>query len=430
MKLSCKCNECGGRLKEVDGEKDTYICEYCGTKQKIESNAKKDEKSKSKLEIKINNILNFGDLEGGYKKPFDIYHSALATLLFIIFNVAFIFLYGLLPVSVRAIEPVYYIASFLVEFLFAVAAFVVSKAYKINLIKEAGMNKKISLKMVGLALLVAIVCMMFFSDLTSVFMQLLYNCGYQSVLSDMQINTFWRYLVYVLITCITPAVCEELLFRGVILSGFKNYGKKIAVVISALIFMLMHGNAEQTVHQFIIGLVLGYIFIETGNLWIGVLIHFFNNFIAVTELYIYSKLPVEEIADSASSAATETVTSPWLSLFVSLIIAIIFAAIGYFIIKRLIKSIKREDEKINSKPVENTETILVDGAETDVSMTVNGEKIENISYEDGKSQTVTTGVDSNGKPQISFVTIALFAVSGLYLLFDWITSLLSGLGVF
>jgi hypothetical protein len=46
------------------------------------------------------------------------------------------------------------------------------------------------------------------------------------------------------------------LFRGVILSGFRKYGFKVTVFFSALIFMIMHGNAEQTIHQFIVGIIL------------------------------------------------------------------------------------------------------------------------------------------------------------------------------
>ena len=50
-------------------------------------------------------------------KSFGIYEAALATLLFIVFNVVFMFLYGLMPVSIRANKAVYFLVSFLVEFL-------------------------------------------------------------------------------------------------------------------------------------------------------------------------------------------------------------------------------------------------------------------------------------------------------------------------
>ena len=95
----------------------------------------------------------------------------------------------------------------------------------------------------------------------------------------LEINNFGTYLIYIVVFCVCPAIFEEVMFRGTILSGLKQYGLKVAVVVSAIIFTLMHGNIEQTVHQFIIGLVVGFIFFKTGNLWLSVMVHFFNNFI-------------------------------------------------------------------------------------------------------------------------------------------------------
>ncbi len=428
MKMSFKCRECGGKLKKADGE-DAYVCEYCGTKQKISETSNSEKKDN--IEIKINNNINFGELQNGYRKSFDVYEAALGTLLFIIFNVAFLFLYRLLPINIRANEAVYYVASFIIEFLFGVVAYTVAKTRKIRIQEAAGLNKKVNAKLVGYSFLVAIICLFCFSNLTSVFIEFLSLCGYQSILSGMQINTFWRYLIYIVTTCITPAVCEELLFRGVVLSGFKKYGKKIAIVVSALIFMLMHGNAEQTVHQFIIGLVIGYIFIETGNLWVGVLIHFFNNFISVTQVYIFSSLlsSMPEVDDAVGGIVdSATLINPWLSLLISLFIALLFAGIGFVLVKWCFKQIKSENDNLNNKKEESINaTIIVDGKETGVSVSVDGEELnegEKIETAGGKS---SFGLDE--KPQMSVATIIMFALSGAYLLFDWITSLLMGLGI-
>lgn len=383
-------------------------------------------------------MKEFDGIEPGQKKTFDLYESALACVTFIIFNVLFLLLFRLIPLEIRSLDAVYYIASFLIEFLFAVAAYTVARARKINIIQETGMNKKVSAKLVGYAFLISIVCLIFFSDITSCFMEFLYLCGYKSVLSGIEIDTFWKYLIYVVITCATPAFCEELLFRGVIASGFKKYGKTLAVVLSALIFMLMHGNAEQTVHQFIIGLVIGYIFISTGNLWIGVIIHFFNNFIAVTELYIFTELAKslsesgDLVGDVVNDAVTGTVVNPWLSLFINLIIALIFASLGFFLVRFLIKKANQENDRINVKKEEPdaNATILVDGTETDVSMTVDGETVETYEFESGETETITPKQTKENKPQLSIATIAMFTLSGAYLLFDWITALLAGLGLY
>lgn len=85
-------------------------------------------------------------------------------------------------------------------------------------------------------------------------------------------------LVYLLRVSVLPAVCEEFLFRGAIMQSLRRYGDRFALLASALLFGLLHGNLLQSVNATIAGLVLGYFVLLTGSIWIGVLMHFFNNF--------------------------------------------------------------------------------------------------------------------------------------------------------
>ncbi len=364
------------------------------------------------------------------KNKFGIYESALASLIFIILNVVFLRLFYLLPTNIRLNEFVYYIASFLIEFMFALTAIIVAESRNINLIKASGMNKKINGKMIGIGFLISIVSLIGFGNLTSIFIQFLNFCGYSSVLSDMAITTFWQYLIYVLISCAAPAFFEELLFRGVIASGLKERGFKAALFVSALIFTLMHGNAEQTVHQFIIGLIVGYIFIKSGNLWLGVIIHFFNNFISVTELYIFGLLSKNASAAPVEEVATTTVAQ----YIISVIVAIVFAFIAYNIVKYLIARYLEEDKKLNkSSDALGETTIVVEGQEQTTQMMIDGQPVS-ASTEQTTDETLSdvslgeTKVDKTKGLSVS--TIVLFSLSLAYLAFDWISSLLIGFNLF
>jgi len=84
------------------------------------------------------------------------------------------------------------------------------------------------------------------------------------------------YVLYVMVV-VCPAVGEELLFRGVIANGLREYGKGTAVVLSAAAFTLMHTNPLQTVYQFMLGIVLGLIYVETKSLLPCMLLHGMNN---------------------------------------------------------------------------------------------------------------------------------------------------------
>lgn len=88
-------------------------------------------------------------------------------------------------------------------------------------------------------------------------------------------------LLEVLTMAIIPGICEEVLFRGVFLKRLLPFGKNLAVVISALFFALMHQMPLQFLYTFSAGLMLGYLYVYTGSVWWGVLVHTLNNALSV-----------------------------------------------------------------------------------------------------------------------------------------------------
>jgi sodium transport system permease protein len=89
-----------------------------------------------------------------------------------------------------------------------------------------------------------------------------------------QTPLFWAVVVFALV----PAVCEELAFRGFILSGLRRIGHKgTAIVITAVFFGWLHGLLQQQMNAALVGLVVGYLAVQTGSLWPAVLFHFTHN---------------------------------------------------------------------------------------------------------------------------------------------------------
>ncbi|WP_437814857.1 ABC transporter permease subunit/CPBP intramembrane protease [Sorangium sp. So ce1078] len=93
------------------------------------------------------------------------------------------------------------------------------------------------------------------------------------------------YLVVVLLVAVTPAVCEELLFRGLVYSGLRRAGPAVAIGVSALLFGLAHGSVYRLLPTFSLGLALGYARHRTGSVLPGALLHALNNGLAVSLLY-------------------------------------------------------------------------------------------------------------------------------------------------
>lgn len=87
-------------------------------------------------------------------------------------------------------------------------------------------------------------------------------------------------------TALVPAFCEEFLFRATVLSNLRPFGQGVAIVVSSVLFGLMHQNPYQLLYTTAAGLFLGYAYVKTNSIWCPTLIHFFNNAFSVTEQVI------------------------------------------------------------------------------------------------------------------------------------------------
>ena len=81
-----------------------------------------------------------------------------------------------------------------------------------------------------------------------------------------------------LYACILGPIGEELLFRGLVLRTLKPWGKQTAIVVSAILFGVFHGNLAQIPFAFLVGLMLGYVAVEYSVIW-SIALHIFNNWI-------------------------------------------------------------------------------------------------------------------------------------------------------
>ena len=89
--------------------------------------------------------------------------------------------------------------------------------------------------------------------------------------------------------CVVPGFCEEFFFRGAILTNCLPFGRSNAILISALVFSLMHQNPAQIFYAFAAGIVLGILYERTHSIWPGTVLHLLNNFASVGESMIVNK---------------------------------------------------------------------------------------------------------------------------------------------
>ncbi len=111
-----------------------------------------------------------------------------------------------------------------------------------------------------------------------------------------RMNDFTDYLISLVVMAVLPGIVEEVLFRG----GFQNLLTRwlkqpvLAVIIASVIFSAVHFSYLGFLTRFLLGFVLGWIYYRTGNLWLCIIGHFFNNAITVTAIYLSSK-PGEQL---------------------------------------------------------------------------------------------------------------------------------------
>lgn len=113
----------------------------------------------------------------------------------------------------------------------------------------------------------------------------------EPAMPELMENTPVSFWMNMLVFAVLPAILEEMVFRGYLLQSLRPYGDRTALLVSSLLFALMHGNVLQVPFAFIVGLVLGYVVIETNNFWLAVCIHFANN--AMSNILQYLQLPMK-----------------------------------------------------------------------------------------------------------------------------------------
>ncbi|HYO26405.1 MAG TPA: ABC transporter permease subunit/CPBP intramembrane protease [Lacipirellulaceae bacterium] len=110
-----------------------------------------------------------------------------------------------------------------------------------------------------------------------------------------------RWWMVVALIGVLPAVCEEIAFRGFVLSGFRRLGHKWwAIGLSAVAFGAVHLFLQQKIAASAAGLVIGYLAIQTGSLWPCIVYHAAHN-----------SLPTL-LQQLASAAGPESMDARWL----------------------------------------------------------------------------------------------------------------------
>jgi membrane protease YdiL (CAAX protease family) len=92
-------------------------------------------------------------------------------------------------------------------------------------------------------------------------------------------------LVSILVIAIAPAICEEILHRGILLKAYENRGTMKAIVISGIMFGIFHFDITNLLGPIFLGILFGYYVVKTNSIFAAAIAHFMNNFLATVLQY-------------------------------------------------------------------------------------------------------------------------------------------------
>jgi len=126
-------------------------------------------------------------------------------------------------------------------------------------------------------------------------------------------NSFIGFLYNLLLIAVIPAIGEEWLFRGVIQKELKRWFKNahVAIWLTGILFSLIHFQFYGFFPRIILGVLLGYLFVYSGNLWVPIAAHFLNNAMSVGAVYFFGT----DITDTSQSITENQLLNISLAIF-------------------------------------------------------------------------------------------------------------------
>lgn len=148
--------------------------------------------------------------------------------------------------------------------------------------------------------------------------------------------------IMVLVMGVIGPLSEEVIFRGMVLNGYKRSGNAFrAILLSALLFGLMHMNFNQAAYAVFLGIAMGILAEATGSLWGSIVFHMTVNIQNVLLLYVSNAFTPEIALQEAETLVNNTNTMLAVIGIYS-VIAMFTTAIAVCVLVWIAKNEKRE----------------------------------------------------------------------------------------
>ena len=200
-------------------------------------------------------------------------------------------------------------AILMLQGLGAIGGFIIAGLVYLVIVERIQLSAVFNLKQINLwAILLTIIIVISFMFVNTVFIEWNMNFTFPGFLSGFEewalekeeelklitdflteFNSFSQFIIVFIIVAVIPGIGEELIFRGILQNKFHLFFKNIhvAIIVTAILFSGFHMQFFGFVPRLFLGILFGYIYYWSGNIWYPILGHFINNGFTLILIYLY-----------------------------------------------------------------------------------------------------------------------------------------------
>lgn len=233
--------------------------------------------------------------------------------------------------------------------VFIVYFFVYNHIRKLKVKECLSDGQQISMLPISISMVLAIICIFLFTPFMNLidywFSEMGYSVDNTIPLYEKMKTSGTYFLLGVMVFALLPAIAEELIFRGLIQKGLSTRLKGFAtIMLTSIMFVLIHGSLQQTVYQLIVGIILSFLVAVGGSVVYSIILHFLSNFFVL----LFSTFDIVSYLSSSNTIYYNVFTQIFPILL--FLLGVVLVAILFWVLKYLRnKNFFRYDPKTNKK---------------------------------------------------------------------------------
>ncbi len=181
--------------------------------------------------------------------------------------------------------------------------------------------------MIMIAVVIGVGCILLNVAIGCLNSALTYGIDINSTALDVEDSLMNSSLAVMVVTvAIIPAISEEFLMRGALLESWRRKSAVGAVLLTSLLFALLHSAPSNIPVYFAMGVVLALVYNITRNVWLSVTVHFINNLLSVLVSALYLDPELMQSLESLDSSSESLTASQEIASYISGFFSYLFFA--------------------------------------------------------------------------------------------------------